>query len=90
MHYLLTQRDRSETWHTAGQLRKATFWEYCWWPTGLGKTPWPLFGLIQLVISLGLIVSAAEGVAWFGAVWGVMIDGALVLGTWMNHTGRWR
>lgn len=82
-------RNGVEHWYTAGQLRMATFLEYLFWPTGFGKTPWPLFALIQLVIARGLIVSASEGIVWVGWLMLAVIDGALVFGSWMNWKRYW-
>lgn len=76
-------------WYSADQLKKATFLQYLFWPTGFGKTPWSLFILIQSMIALGVIVSASEGMAWMGCIAFAVIDGVLVLGTWMNYTRRW-
>lgn len=85
----MIERDGVEHWYTAGQLRMATFLEYLFWPTGFGKTPWPLFGLIQAFCVAAVVTSALDEAVWVGIITAVVINSALVFGSWMNYTRRW-
>jgi hypothetical protein len=65
-----------------------TFIEYCTRSTGFGKTPWPQFVII-LGFSIAITVSLASFAPWFAPL-GMLPFAALVFGTWMNYTGRWK
>lgn len=65
-----------------------TFYQYCTRPTGFGKTPWP-----QFVLIFGFSIITTAAIYTFAPWWsplGLLPLGVLVLGTWMNYTGRWK
>jgi hypothetical protein len=69
-------------------MNTETFYEYCTRPTGFGKTPWP-----QFVLILGFSIITTASVASFAPWWsplGMLPFATLVLGTYMNYTGRWK
>jgi 4-hydroxybenzoate polyprenyltransferase len=65
-----------------------TFIQYCTRPTGFGKTPWPQ-AVIIFLFSIGVTVGIASLSPWFAPL-GMLPFAALVLGTYMNYTGRWK
>ena len=69
-------------------MSNETFLEYCTRRTGFGKTPWPLAAVIGLfsIFATGGIATFAP---WFAPL-GMLPLAALVFGTWMNYTGRWK
>jgi hypothetical protein len=69
-------------------MSNETFLEYCTRRTGFGKTPWPQFVII-LGFSIAVTVSVAMFAPWFAPL-GMLPFAALVFGTWMNYTGRWK
>jgi len=74
-----------------GEFRRETFIEYMTRPTGFGKTHWALFFLIQLVLGIGMaygIQTWNEG-GWIGVTAWPIVNGVILLGTYMNYTRRW-
>jgi hypothetical protein len=69
-------------------MSNESFLEYCTRPSGFGKTPWP-----QAAFIFGFSVCVTLGVAsyapWFAPL-GMLPFAALVFGTWMNYTGKWK
>ena len=71
---------------------KETFFQFLTRKSGFGRTSWPVFIFMQTLLA-GFVIAGAldwrDG-GWIGiAVW-VVINAALVLGSWMNYTGRWK
>lgn len=72
-------------------FRRETFTEYLTRPTGFGKTPWPLFIILQAICLYGIaasVISWGDG-GWIGFALVMLTEGALILGTRMNYTRRW-
>jgi 4-hydroxybenzoate polyprenyltransferase len=69
-------------------MAKETFLQYCTRPTGFGKTPWPQTVIIFL-FGVGVTVGIASLAPWWSPL-GMLPFAALVFGTWMNYTGRWK
>lgn len=59
--------------------------------TGFGKTPWPTFGLIQLMC-LCLVMAGIETWAnngWVPIAMSGAIEAVLLYGTWKNYKKDW-
>ena len=70
-----------------GSYRQETFREHLTRPTGFGKTKWPFFWALQLFLVGGAVV--AQESWWMMAIAFVVVNGVLVLGSWMNFKRYW-
>jgi len=70
-------------------MKKETFLQYCFRPTGFGKTSWGVTVYIFATSLLASIAMIASFASWWGLL-GMTPVAALILGTYMNYTGRWK
>lgn len=87
--YLVQLPTGRQEWVKPIELRKATFWEVCRWPTGFGRTKWALFYATVAVVGYGVVCFATDTILGWGLAWVAAMAGVYVLGTWMNYTRRW-
>ena len=85
----VTYTDRDGIRHSLpfGSFRMETFVEYCFRPTGFGRTHWIAALWVHAfgAVSVGMAIA---GEPW--ALLGLVAPVALWVGTYMNYTGRWR
>ena len=70
-----------------GEYRQETFLEYLTRPTGFGKMHWFFFYAIQALF-LGAIIAEPRD-WWITSIAFLVVNGVLVLGSYMNYTRRW-
>ena len=73
------------------RLSKESFFDYCFRPTGFGKTSWSAFTLLQMIAIGGIFggISTWSDGGWSAVVMVAVIEAVLVFGTWMNFKGKW-
>lgn len=75
-------------WFSVGEVRPATFGEYCLNPNGFGRTSWMAFILSMGLVGWGIATAVSEG-GWAWACF-LMPPAGIMLGTWMNFKGKWQ
>ena len=78
-------------WHYAKEIRPERFMEFCTLRHGFGRTNWWSFGLIQLMCFLLVFLTIRDGEgSAIAIISATVIEGVLVLGTFMNFKGYWK
>lgn len=74
------------------EVRKATIADFMFNRDGFGRTSWPEFAAIQVLVC-GLVVTGIltwDDSGWVAHAFALAVEGVLAYGTWGNFTGRIR